>query len=168
MPIDDPSALDRSLAARDPSRDRPSELQDQDAETPLGQIMSWLHQQGIFDIDDTPAARRTQAAQDDAPEEESTDFWDRLMADELSYDPRSANYPGMASGITPLGHDLFRELEIMLAMAPRDNPLLRLVSGDSAGKPEPGRQECGRDLVVGGTAACTRRQRPEPLVSGSQ
>ena len=134
--IDDPNALDRSLAERDSSRDRPNELQEQDAETPLGRLMSWLHQQGIFDIDDTPAARRTQSAQNDAPEEESTDFWDRLMADELSYDPRTANYPGMASGVTPIGHDLFRELEIMLAMAPRDNPLLRLVSGDSAGKPQ--------------------------------
>ena len=51
--------------------------------------MSWLHQQCIFDIDDTPAARRTQSAQNDAPEGESTDFWDRLMADELSYDPRT-------------------------------------------------------------------------------
>ena len=69
------------------------------------------------------------STQSDAPEEESTDFWDHLLADELSYDPRIANYPGMASGGTPIGHDLFRELEIMLAMAPRDNRLLRLVSG---------------------------------------
>ena len=59
--------------------------------------MSWLHQQCIFDIDDTPAARRAQSAQNDAPEEENTDFWDRLMAEELSYDPRTANYPGMSS-----------------------------------------------------------------------
>ena len=52
--IDDPNALDRSLAERDSSRNRPHELQEQDAETPLGRLMSWLHQQGIFDIDDTP------------------------------------------------------------------------------------------------------------------
>jgi hypothetical protein len=65
------------------------------------------------------------------------------MAEELSYDPRAANYPGMASGVIPLGHDLFRELEIMLAKAPRDNPLLRLVSGDSAGKPETGNEDTG-------------------------
>ena len=82
-------------------------LQDQDAETPLGRLMSWLHQQCIFDIDDTPAARRTQSAQNDAPGEESTDFWDRLLAEELSYDPRTANYPGMTSGLKPIGHDLF-------------------------------------------------------------
>ena len=50
--IDDPNALDRSLAKRDSSRNHP-ELQEQDAETPLGRLMSWLHQQGIFDIDDT-------------------------------------------------------------------------------------------------------------------
>ena len=131
MPVDDPGALERSLAARDPSRDRPSEFQDQDAETPLGQIMSWLHQQGIFDLGDTRAVRRAQAAQDGATEEETTDFWDRLMAEELSYDPRSANYSGMGSGIPPLGHDLFRELEIMLAMAPPDNPVLRLIWGIS-------------------------------------
>ena len=143
VPIDDPSALDRSLAERDPARNRPGELQEQDAETPLGRLMSWLHQQGIFDIDDTPAARRAQSAQSDAPEEESTDFWDRLMADELSYDPRTANYPGMASGLKPIGHDLFHELEIMLAMAPRDNPLLRLVSGDTAGTPQAGNEHAG-------------------------
>ncbi len=134
--IDDPYALDRSLAEHDQSRNRPGELQEQDAETPLGRLMSWLHQQGIFDIDDTPAARRAQSAQGGAPEEESTDFWDRLMADELSYDPRIANYPGMTSGATPIGHELFRELEIMLAMAPRDSPLLRLVSGDTPGTSE--------------------------------
>ena len=151
--IDDPNALDRSLAERDSSRNRPDELQEQDAETPLGRLMSWLHQQGIFDIDDTPAARRTQSAQNDAPEEESTDFWDRLMADELSYDPRTANYPGMTSGIKPIGHDLFRELEIMLAMAPRDNPLLRLVSGDSPSKPQT------EDEHVGTTWSLEARQR---------
>jgi hypothetical protein len=141
--IDDPNALDRSLAERDPSRNRPSELQEQDAETPLGQLMSWLHQQGIFDIDDTPAALRARSTQSDAPEEESTDFWDRLLADELSYDPRIPNYPGMASGGTPIAHDLFRELEIMLAMAPRDNRVLRLVSGDSAHKPNNGGEHAG-------------------------
>ena len=141
--IDDPNALDRSLAERDSSRNHPHELQDQDAETPLGRLMSWLKQQGIFDIDDTPAARRTQSAQNDAPEEEGTDFWDRLMADELSYDPRTANYPGMNSGLKPIGHDLFRELEIMLAMAPRNNPLLRLISGDSASKPQPEDEHIG-------------------------
>jgi len=141
--IDDPNALDRSLASRDPSRDRPSGLQEQDAETPLGQLMSWVHARCIFDIDDTPAARRAQSAQDSAPEEESTDFWDRLMAEELSYDHRAPSYRSMSHGILPLGHDLFRELEIMLALAPRDNPVLRLVSGNSAGTSEPEGEHTG-------------------------
>jgi len=130
--IDDPNALDRSLASRDSSHDRPSGLQEQDAETPLGRLMSWLHERCIFDIDDTGAARRAQSAQDSSPEEESTDFWDRLMAEELSYDHRAANYRSMSHGTLPLGHDLFRELEIMLTLAPRDNPVLHLVSGNAA------------------------------------
>jgi hypothetical protein len=135
--IDDPNSLDRSLANRDPSHDRPTGLQEQEAETLLGRIMSWLHQQCIFDIDDTPAARRTQSAQDEAPEEESTDFWDRLAAEELSYDQRTQNYRGMGPLAMPIGHDLFRELEIMLAKAPLDHrPLLRLLSGGSPGGPE--------------------------------
>ena len=133
--IDDPHALDRSLANRDPARDRPGDLHEHDADTPLGQLMSWLHQQCIFDIDDTPAARRAQAAQDEAPEEESTDFWDRLAAEELRYDPRTQNYRGMGPTVMPIGHDLFRELEIMLAKAPLGHPLLRLVSGDQQAKP---------------------------------
>ena len=141
--IDDPNALDRSLASRDPSRDRPSGLQEQDAETPLGQLMSWVHARCIFDIDDTPAARRAQSAQDSAPEEESTDFWDRLMAEELSYDHRALNYPSMSHGTLPPGHDLFRELEIMLALAPRDDPVLRLISGSSAGTSGPEGEHTG-------------------------
>jgi hypothetical protein len=127
--IDDPNALERSLASRDPSRDRPGDLNEQDADTPLGQLMSWLHQQCIFDIDDTSAARRAQAAQDEAPEEESTDFWDRLLEDELSYDHRTQNYRRMGPTVVPIGHDLFRTLEIMLARAPLEHPILRLITG---------------------------------------
>ncbi|HEX3959491.1 MAG TPA: hypothetical protein VHZ03_23145 [Trebonia sp.] len=134
--IDDPNALERSLANRDPSRDHPSDLQEEDAETPLGRLMSWLHQQCIFDIDDTPAARRAKSAQDNAPEEDSTDFWDQVIAEELSYDPRTANYRNLVPGAVPIGHDLFRELEIMLAMAPPGHPLPHLVSGQSTGTSE--------------------------------
>ena len=135
--IDDPHALDRSLANRDPARDRPGDLHEHDAATPLGQLMSWLHQQCIFDIDDTPAARRAQAAQDEAPEEENTDFWDRLAAEELRYDPRTQNYRGMGPTVMPIGHDLFRELEIMLAKVPLGHPVLRLVSGAPAAEEPP-------------------------------
>lgn len=134
--VDDPNALDRSLASRDPSRDRPGDLHQQDAETPLGRLMSWLHQQAIFDIDDTPAARRAQGAQDEAPEEDSTDFWDRLISDELNYDPRTQNYRRMSPTVMPIGHDLFRELEIMLAKAPLEHPILRLIMGGPTG-PQP-------------------------------
>ena len=127
--IDDPNALERSLASSDPSRDRPGELQEQDAETPIGQLMVWLHQQCIFDIDDTPAARRTKSAQDEAHEEENTDFWDRLLSEELNYDPRTQNYRRTGPAVMPIGQDLFRELEIMLAKAPLENPVLRLIAG---------------------------------------
>jgi hypothetical protein len=133
--VDDPNALERSLASRDASRDRPSDLHEQDAETPLGRLMSWLHQQCIFDIDDTPAARRAQGAQDEAPEEESTDFWDRLISEELNYDPRTQNYRRIGPTVMPIGHDLFRELEIMLAKAPLEHPVLRLISGGPTGGP---------------------------------
>ncbi len=136
--VDDPNALDRSLASRDPSRDRPGELHEQDAETPLGRLMSWLHQQCIFDIDDTPAARRAQGAQDEAPEEDSTDFWDRLISEELNYDPRTQNYRRMGPTVMRVGHDLFRELEIMLAKAPLDHPVLRLIMGGPTGPQPPG------------------------------
>ncbi len=130
--VDDPDALERSLASRDVSRDRPSELHEQDAETPLGRLMCWLHQQCIFDISDTSAARRAQSAQDEAPEED-TDFWDRLTAEELQYDPRTQNYLRTGPSASPIGDDLFRELEIMLAKAPLEHPLLRLIAGSSVG-----------------------------------
>jgi hypothetical protein len=135
--IDDPTALERTLAARDSTGDRPRELLENDAETPLGRLMSWLHEQCIFDIDETPAARRAQAAQDEAPEEESSDFWDRLTAEELQYDPRTQNYRRMGPTAVPIGHDLFRELEIMLAKTPQEHPLLRLVSDVPAGETPP-------------------------------
>ena len=96
--------------------------------------MSWLHQQCIFDIDDTPAARRAQSAQDEAPEGDSTDFWDRLIADELHYDPRTQNYQRTGPAAIPITDDLFRELEIMLAKAPSEHPLLRLVSEGPIGE----------------------------------
>jgi hypothetical protein len=138
--VDDPNALERSLASRDASRDRPGDLHEQDAETPLGRMMSWLHQQCIFDIDDTPAARRAQGAQDEAPEEDSTDFWDRLISDELNYDPRTQNYRRVGPGVMPIGHDLFRELEIMLAKAPLEHPVLRLI-GPTAEQDDDGDHE---------------------------
>jgi hypothetical protein len=146
--IDDPNALDRSLASRDPSRDRPGELHEQDAETPLGRLMSWLHQQCIFDLDDTPAARRAQGAQDEAPEEDSTDFWDRLFSEELDYDPRTQNYRRMGPTVMPIGHDLFRELEIMLAKAPLDHPVLRLIMGGPTGPQQPGEDPPGGSGVT--------------------
>jgi hypothetical protein len=127
--VDDPNALARSLASRDPSRDRPGELHEHDAATPLGRLMGWLHHQCIFDIDETSAARRAQGAQDEAPEEDSTDFWDHLISEELNYDPRTQNYRRMGPAVMPIGHDLFRELEIMLAKAPLEHPILRLIAG---------------------------------------
>jgi len=135
--VDDPNALERSLASRDPSRDRPGELHEHDAATPLGRLMGWLHQQCIFDIDDTSAARRAQGAQDETPEEDSTDFWDRLISEELNYDPRTQNYRRMGPAVMPIGHDLFRELEIMLAKAPLEHPILRLIAGGPTGELPP-------------------------------
>jgi hypothetical protein len=41
----------------------------------------------------------------------------------------------------PLGHDLFRELEIMLAKAPVEHPLLRLVSGAFGDEQSPGEDD---------------------------
>lgn len=143
--VDDPNALERSLANRDPSRDRPHELQEHDAATPLGRLMGWLHQQCIFDIDDTSAARRAQGAQDEAPEEDNTDFWDRLMCEELNYDPRTQNYRRIGPTEMPIGHDLFRELEIMLAKTPLEHPILKLIAGGPIGEPPPdgGREQSG-------------------------
>lgn len=143
--IDDPGLLDRSMASRDPARDRPSELQEHDAQTPLGMIMSWLHQQCIFDIDDTAAARRAQAAQGGTPDQESTDFWERLQEEELNYDPRTRSYRRMGPS-NELGNDLFRELEIMLAKAPFEYPLLRLAPSDVSGEHRPIVEAVDHDL----------------------
>ncbi len=126
--IDQPRDLERSLSARDPSDERPRELHADDMTTPLGQIMGGLNQHCIFDLDDTAAIRRAQAAQEDEGAEDSDDFWERLMEDELAYDPRTKHYRDYAPGGLLIGHDLFRELEIMLAKAPGERSWLRLVT----------------------------------------
>jgi len=126
--IDQPQALERSLSARDPSDERPRELEPDDMTTPLGQIMGGLNQRCIFDLDDTAAIRRVQAAQEEEGAEDSDEFWDRLMEEELAYDPRTKNYRDYSPGGLLIGHDLFRELEIMLAKAPGERSWLRLAT----------------------------------------
>ncbi|HEY5196513.1 MAG TPA: hypothetical protein VIJ51_05750 [Solirubrobacteraceae bacterium] len=61
----------------------------------------------------------------------------------------------------PIGHDLFRELEIMLAKAPLEHPILKLIAGAPIGEqaPDGASEHSGISWSLDGTPACPRDQR---------
>lgn len=140
--LDDPAALDEVLGERASERDRPDELADEDERADLVALLSWAHRQFIFDIDDTPAIKRTrQSTEIEAGDSDA--FWERYAREELTYDPRSQSYRPLVHGGMAAGTDLLlREIEVMLRAAP-DDRRLRLVRGehpDTEGEPGSGHQ----------------------------
>jgi hypothetical protein len=140
--LDDPKALEQMLAQRGDERDRPHELEDLAESSELVGLLAWAHRRMIFDLDDTPAARRAATAQEQDDDVEDTGFFDRYVREELVYDSRSQSYrrPRDMHELTT-GDLLLREIEGMLHAAPGERRLRLLHDGDRP--PGPGGEEGG-------------------------
>ena len=104
VPVDDPAELTRVLVAHDVAgSDRPRELDLLDRELPFYRMLQDLHEEAVFDVDDTPARARVDDARSSGDEEDpgTATFWERYFREELGRDPRVRQYSG-ANGATPL------------------------------------------------------------------
>src|SRR5439155_11653393 len=92
--IDDPSILRGWLQERTAAGERPRELDALDINRPVGQLLQWLHEVCIFDIDETPAASRARrlANEESSDEDAGWGFLEELTKEELRLDPRVDHY----------------------------------------------------------------------------
>jgi hypothetical protein len=128
--LDDRNALESMLQMRTDHREAPGDLDDFDLEHPLGELLAGLHREAVFEIDDTPAARRlADAGSSDA--EADAEFWDRYLRDELPLDPRWAHYQPAGAGVRvlPLDSNLGWLLDQMLHRVPLHGEL-HLLNGE--------------------------------------
>ncbi|MFN8175821.1 MAG: hypothetical protein U0T02_12215 [Solirubrobacteraceae bacterium] len=133
--VDDPTALEEMLGERGGAADRPAEIADEDGRSDLVALLSWAHQHFVFDLDDTPAVRRANNAQEQQHDQDDTDFWERYVRDELTYDTRSQTYRPLSGGHTLASVDLLlREIEAMFNAAPHERRL-RIVRGETSTHP---------------------------------
>ena len=144
VPVDDEISLDRVLTASQPAGDdRPRELDPLDDRHPLGQILLDLHRAALFDVEDTPAARRLEATMS-SEASDPDGVWDLYFREELGRDPRAGRYSGLGQmrHADGLFLDEFGALLLqMLDRAPRPGEL-RLLDGTSVT-----REEAQRDGV---------------------
>lgn len=118
--VTEPTELERHLTARtDQSRQRPSELHLHDVSTPLGAVLTMLHQNYVMDVTETEAVASAERAAESegASSDADSELWDRLARDTLAYDPRTTNYRASHSAH---GDDtpLLQLLAAMLARSP--------------------------------------------------
>jgi hypothetical protein len=133
--LDDRRSLDAVLAASTHHREAPGDLDQADLEHPLGALLLELHRDALFDIDDTPAARRVAALQGSDPAADA-EFWERYLNDELQLDPRAAHYGHRRTAAPkPLDSPLDWLLSQMLDRVP-EHGVLRLLGGEMRHNPE--------------------------------
>lgn len=129
VPLDDQVALDRSLRGSTTSDERPPDFDALDVQHPMGRLLAELHQAALFEIDNTPAAHRV-ADLAEASQQDSSDFWDRLLKEQLAQDPRAARYATRSAATTePFADELGHLLDQMLHQVPTQGRL-RLISGE--------------------------------------
>jgi hypothetical protein len=116
VPLDDIARLKQCLQERSESGDRPREIDEQDLQTPVGKMLQRLHRACIFDIADTSAVQRAQAA---AEETDDPTFWDRLVQEDLRLDPRFHQYQRLGHAGPDDEDDVFALLRLMLDRTPQ-------------------------------------------------
>lgn len=132
VPLDDQVALARSLQESRPSDDRPPDLDALDVQHPMGRLLAELHQTALFEIDTSPAARRVASLVEESSEDTS-EFWDRYLKEQLAQDPRASRYWRSRGAAEPLSDELSRLLEQMLHQVSGPGRL-RLLSGEEVTK----------------------------------
>lgn len=126
VPLADAQALAQALNERTTPTDRPTDLDELDAQHPIGRLLADLHQAALFDVNEHPITKRIADLRVQNPEVDLA-FWERLHREQLAQDPRLDRYL-RRSGTAPLADELSWLLEQMLARVPAPN-VLRLLSG---------------------------------------
>ncbi len=125
VPLDDPARLHSWLKEHISVGERPQGLDPLDYDKPVGQMLQFLHERCIFDIDETGAATRARRlANEDAGEHEgSWDFLEELLKEELRLDPRVEHYRSDTTLGLPEDDDILALLRIMLERTPSERGL---------------------------------------------
>lgn len=120
--VTETAELERHLTARaSSSSQRPSELYLQDVDTPLGAVLTMLHQNYIMDVTETDALAGAEraAGSEDTGDDADSELWDRLARDTLAYDPRASSYRTSQTQ-AGRGGPLLELLATMLARSPAE------------------------------------------------
>jgi hypothetical protein len=121
--LDDPAALSGWLEDRE-RREGPAGIDPPALNEPIGALLLRLHQECIFDIDETPAAERVRRlVQEEGDDNVSWDFLQELMEEELRLDPRLDRYPRRATSWFSEEDDLLGLLQLMLERTPAERHL---------------------------------------------
>ena len=99
---------------------RPRELDTADLANPVARILTRLHNDFVFDIDELDSIKHAERANElDPPDVEAGDFWERLAREELEADPRVGAYRRLGAR-TPFDEDpVLLLLRMMLDRTPR-------------------------------------------------
>ena len=121
--VDDPDALDAMLHARDRSTDdRPPELLSGDLDTPLGNVLIWLHRNLVMDVTEraSPGAGSGGVGSGESDSAADDKLWNRLEHEKLGRDPRAHTYGRLLGRPTGLGasEPILELLETMRDRAP--------------------------------------------------
>lgn len=141
VPVDDPRQLASWLAERAPSGERPRELRLEDVTTGVGELLTRLNRQCIFDIDETPSIAGVLRGSDmrEGNEDEASGFWERFQADQLRLDYRLARYERLLASDTSrpwyIDDDVYGLLGAMLSRVP-DHALRLVGHGSGDERPE--------------------------------
>jgi hypothetical protein len=121
--LDDPVALSAWLEEHE-RREGPAGLDPPAFNEPIGALLLRLHQECIFDIDETPAAERARRlAQEEGGDTVSWDFLEELAKEELRLDPRLDRYPRSSTAWVSDEDDLIGLLKLMLGRTPVERHL---------------------------------------------
>lgn len=139
VPLDDPAALRKQLEKPSAkASDRPRELDASDMQTPIARVLARLHNEFIFDLDELESVKQAERAnEDDAPETDNSDFWERLAQEELQVDARAGAYRRFGGETAFEGDEVLLLLRMMLDRTPEQRHLGAGSGGDEDEK-EPG------------------------------
>jgi hypothetical protein len=130
--LDDPVALSGWLQVRE-QREGPAGIDPPALKEPIGALLLRLHQECIFDIDETPAAERVRRlAHEEGEDSVSWDFLEKLTKEELRLDPRLDRYPRGSTGWVSEEDDLIGLLRLMLGRTPAERQLKPVAPPPSA------------------------------------
>lgn len=121
--VDDPDALDAMLHVRDRSTDdRPPELLSGDLDTPLGNVLIWLHRNLVMDVTEraSPGAGSGGVGSGESDSAADDKLWNRLEHEKLGRDPRAHTYGRLLGRPAGLGasEPILELLETMRDRAP--------------------------------------------------